>query len=85
MTGGRAGQPGPCLEIAPAARYPWGVMRKIWGIVLVGVLAASCSTIPYGQRPDSIKRIVDLVNAGNAKALAAASSVPFSSTAKSWS
>lgn len=58
-------------------------MRKLSGAVTVLTAAflafalASCSTIPFAQRPKNIMRVIDLFNAGKTASLVDASQVPF--------
>ncbi len=52
-------------------------MKKWWLSGVVLLLLFSCSTIPYGQRPENIKKVIALFNSGDVKALVADSSLPF--------
>lgn len=58
-------------------------MRKSSGavvavfIALLALLVASCSTIPFAQRPQNAQRVIDLFNAGDIQRLDAISHVPF--------
>ena len=52
-------------------------MKKWWLSGIVVLLLFSCSTIPYGQRPENVKKVIALFNSGDVKALVADSSLPF--------
>lgn len=58
-------------------------MKKVRGpltVIAAAVLAvalASCSTVPYAQRPRNITRVIDLFNSGNVARLDQISQVPF--------
>jgi len=52
-------------------------MKKWWLSGIVVLLLFSCSTIPYGQRPENVNKVIALFNSGDVKALVADSSLPF--------
>ena len=56
-------------------------MKRISGalvaVVAGAILLASCSTIPFAQRPQNAMRIIDLFNSGNIQALDSDSQIPF--------
>jgi len=58
-------------------------MRKRSGAVLaaitglIALIVASCSTIPFAQRPQNAQRVIDLFNAGDVQTLDNISQVPF--------